>query len=103
MAAASAARLSDIAVSLVRGPPGAPGNSSVHTGGRAGTVRLCGRKFFGVEPGGQAEGSEDLGVLEHRGPADAFGGDGEELERVQFVRFADAAVGGEPVLAVGPD
>jgi hypothetical protein len=55
----------------------------------------------GVEPGRQTERREDLGVLEHRIPADALGRDREDLERVQLVSATDAPIGGEPGLAVG--
>jgi hypothetical protein len=58
---------------------------------------------LGVESGRQTERREDLGILEHRIPADALGGDGEDLERVQLVSATGAPVGGEPGLAVGGD
>src|ERR1700722_2095649 len=118
MAAASSARLSDIGFSLEIGSPRvrrrarqyipaagpeltAPAERSFHafsakSGCRAG-------KSLGVEPGRQAEGREDLRILEHRVPADALGGDGEDLKRVQLVSAAGALVGGEPGLAVGRD
>src|SRR5271170_971593 len=60
-------------------------------------------KSLGVESGRQTERREDLGILEHRIPADALGGDGEDLERVQLVSATYAPIGGEPGLAVGRD
>src|SRR6202041_3860387 len=99
MAASSAARLSDIGFSpcdrFGRGYSG----ELVSTYRRRGrnSSRLAG-KSLGVESGRQAERREDLGILEHRIPADAVGGDGEDLERVQLVSAADAPIGGEPGL-----
>ena len=56
---------------------------------------------LGLESGRKAEGREDLGFLKHRIPADSLGGDGEDLECVQFVSATDTSIGGEPGLAVG--
>src|SRR5258708_3313047 len=58
---------------------------------------------LGVESGGQTESREDLGILEHRSPADALGCDGEDLERVQLVSATDAPISGKPGLAIGRD
>src|SRR5271170_6676676 len=60
-------------------------------------------KSLGVESGRQTERREDLGILEHRIPADALGGDSEDLESVQLVSATDAPIGSEPGLAVGRD
>src|SRR5690348_6254118 len=49
------------------------------------------------------ESREDLGALEHRIPADAPGGDGEDLECVRLVSATDALKGGETGLAVRGD
>src|SRR4029077_13403027 len=60
-------------------------------------------KSLSVESGRQTERREDLGILEHRIPADALGGDSEDLERVQLVSATDAPIGGETGLTVGRD
>src|SRR5580692_3753832 len=123
MAASSAARLSDIGFSLVMGSPWvfrrtrqyipAAGPELIAPAAmrskryRGALDRLGTRpdvdKSLAAESGRQTERREDLGILEHRIPADARGGDGEDLERVQLVPVADAPIGGEPGLAVGRD
>src|SRR6185437_7081041 len=103
MAATSSARLSDIGISLVIGPLGVFRRTREYIPAvepeliALAVDRAPGRQYGrsgagGVEPGRQAERREDLGVLEHRIPADALGGDGEDLERVQLVSAVDVPV-----------
>ena len=59
--------------------------------------------FVVVEPGRQTERGEDVEIPVHGVPADAVGGDREDLQRAQLVAVVDAAVGGESGLAIGFD
>src|SRR4051794_2090738 len=100
MAASSAARLSGIGVSLRIASPGCsgprryiPAEGPELIAAASNRIRSA-RVSLSVESRRQTEGLEDLGILEHRIPADALVDDREDLERVQLVSATAAPEGG---------